>query len=207
MERSDFQPCDGLADAIAERANASSSPFVVAIDGRSGTGKTTLATELCTRLDAVVLPGDDFFAGGTATRNDPADVLAEECIRWRDVGVALRAIRDDGRAEYHAFDWDAFDGSKKERPTVVLSRPIILFEGVYSARPQLEHLVDFAVLLELPEAERLRRLRQREGVLTEWELQWQKAEHWYFSQVVRTDRFDAVVSNGTVRFKPPPVLP
>ena len=37
-------------------------PIVVAIDGASGSGKTTVAQLLCSKLQAVIIPLDDFFS-------------------------------------------------------------------------------------------------------------------------------------------------
>lgn len=55
-------------------------PFVVAIDGRSGVGKSTFARDLAERLGAALVEGDDFFAGGwpsatTARENAPPRAL------------------------------------------------------------------------------------------------------------------------------------
>jgi pantothenate kinase-related protein Tda10 len=36
-------------------------PVVVAIDGASGSGKSTFAQLLCSKLQAVIIPLDDFF--------------------------------------------------------------------------------------------------------------------------------------------------
>lgn len=57
---------DTLAEMIAESARQKASPFIVAIDGRSGVGKSTMARVLAERFDAWVIEGDDFYAGGIA---------------------------------------------------------------------------------------------------------------------------------------------
>jgi uridine kinase len=83
---------DQLASDIQRQAAQSSSPFVVAIDGRSGVGKSTLAALLAKRLDALVISGDDFFSGGVTLRNDPPSVLAEVCIDWRSLKEVVKTL-------------------------------------------------------------------------------------------------------------------
>ncbi len=39
-------------------------PVLVALDGRSGTGKSTLAQLIAGRVEAVIVVGDDFYSGG-----------------------------------------------------------------------------------------------------------------------------------------------
>jgi cytidylate kinase len=59
-----------LLVGIRERARELARPCVVALDGRSGVGKSTLAANIAAALGACVLNGDDFFAGGTTVRSD-----------------------------------------------------------------------------------------------------------------------------------------
>ena len=182
-----------LASRIRRLAAGKTAPFVVAIDGHSGTGKSTLADALAEDLGAAVLHGDDFFSGGVELRYDPPEVLAAECIDWKKQLHALQALRAGSPAAYFPFDWAAFDGQLRSVPVMIEPKPFVLAEGVYSARPELQRHVDFRILLRLPEEERLRRLTAREGHLGAWERQWQKAEDWYFANVSPPAAFDVVI--------------
>jgi uridine kinase len=185
-----------LAETVARRAHGSSAPCVVAIDGRSGAGKSTLAAALAGLLDAAVIAGDDFFAGGTALRDDDAPARAAACIDWtrqRDVLAALRAGR---AATWRAFDWDAFDGRLCDAPTIQPPRPVVILEGVYAARPELAELIDLRVLVVLDDAKRAARLIAREGTIGPWERQWHTAEAHYFGQVMPPERFDLIFAAG-----------
>lgn len=181
-----------LAETIAQRARGSSRPFVVAIDGRSGSGKSTLAAALAGRLDAALIAGDDFYAGGTALRDDEPAVLAATCIDWtrqRDVLAALRAGRAAG---WRAFDWNAFDGRLADAPTVLAPRTVVILEGVYAARPELHDLLDLRILAVAQEAEREARLIAREGTIGPWERQWHAAEAHYFAEIMWPEAFELV---------------
>ncbi len=183
-----------LAARIRERAAQLARPCVVAVDGRRGTGKSTLAAALATELDAVVIDGDDFFAGGVELRRDsPAD-RARDCISWRRQRPVLEALRAGQAASYHAFDWDAFDGRLEAELTTHLPRPIVILEGVYAARPELADLIDLRVLVRVSDEVRLARLRAREGSIGPWEQQWHEAEEWYFATVAPSSSFDVVMA-------------
>lgn len=174
---------------------ACSRPMVVAIDGRSGAGKSTLASKLAEHLDATVVPGDDFYAGGVAVPTGDPATLWKTCIDWKATRAVLTDLIEGGEARYHGFDWAGFDGSPREEETLVRARRVVILEGVYSARFELRDLVDLAILLRVPEKERLRRLLIREGQISEWEAAWHRAEDWYFSKVAPPDYFDLVFDN------------
>ena len=186
-------PVDQAATLILQVARARSGPLVVAIDGRSGTGKSTLAAALAERMVATVIEGDDFYAGGTGIEGDPLASRAARCIDWKAQRRVLEALRRGERASYHAFDWDAFDGSLQAEETEVAPAPIILLEGVYAARPELRDLVDLSILVRVPDDLRLARLIEREGEIGPWEAQWHEAEEWYFAVQAPGEAFDLVL--------------
>ncbi len=59
-----------LAALIVARTAGLTRPFVLALDGRSGAGKSALAQALAEKFDAAVVEGDDFYAGGIKLRDD-----------------------------------------------------------------------------------------------------------------------------------------
>lgn len=76
-------------------------------------------------------------------------------------------------------------------------KPVILLDGVYSARPELADLVDLAVLAEAPnDRARRQRLIAREGeaFMNAWHALWDAAEDHYFSLVRPRSAFDLNVT-------------
>lgn len=183
---------DTLIAAIAARANVPTRPLVVAIDGRSGSGKSTLAAALAAKLQARCIEGDDFYAGGTSLRHEPAAHLAACCIDWTRQREVLLRLRQGEVARWRAFDWEAFDGRLADVATTAEPAGIILMEGVYTARSELSDLIDLRVLVVADDAERITRLRQREGEIGPWERQWHAAEDHYFKWIMPVERFDIV---------------
>ncbi|MDR6790668.1 uridine kinase [Sphingomonas sp. BE138] len=182
-----------VASSINVRSAAFTRPFIVAIDGRSGTGKSTFAAALAKHMNAVAIDGDDFYQGGTGIATDPLAKRASRCIDWRAQRTVLTTLRAGRSAAYHPFDWNRFDGNCVPAEHVVPSSPLILLEGVYSARPELADLLDFRILLQASAALRHERLLCREGAIGEWERRWHEAEDWYFANCVPIDGFDLVI--------------
>ena len=182
-----------LIAIILELARGLARPCVVALDGRSGAGKSTLAADIAGALDACVLDSDAFFAGGVAVRSDAPEDRVRACIDWKKQRPVLETLRSGREASYLAFDWDAFDGRLNTEPTFVEPRPIVLFEGVYTARPELADLIDLRVLLRVSETTRIARLLAREGSIGAWERQWHEAEEWYFTHLAPPEAFEVIL--------------
>ena len=194
-----------LAQRISEahgslRSLGEQRPLIVAIDGRSGTGKSTLAAAVAEQLNArpltaQVIDGDDFYAGGVTVRPEPPEVLAGLCIDWRRQREVLQTLRAGERAQWHPFDWDAFDGSLSPELHSCEPCDAVLLEGVYSARAELADLLDLRVLLTVPDEVRLSRLLAREGELGPWERQWHAAEACYLDET-SARAFDLVIKDA-----------
>jgi uridine kinase len=193
MKRIALRDAAALVAVVRERARKVTHPCVVALDGRSGSGKSTLAAKLAEAMGALVIDGDDFFAGGVDVRRDEAHERARDCIDWRRQRPVLDALRSGRPSSYCAFDWEAFDGRLEVEPTHVESRPVVILEGVYSARPELVDLVDLRVLLRVSDQTRVSRLLAREGGIGAWEKQWHEAEEWYFAHAAVPSAFDVIV--------------
>lgn len=191
----------GLEGHIAQTAK-SERPFVVAIDGRSGVGKSTLAEVLAASLGGAVIEGDDFYAGGTEFRGDAPEARASACIDHTRQRLVLTVLRAGGEASWRAFDWEAFDGRLCDEPTRLEPKTIVILEGVYAARPELADLVDLRVLVELAEEARLERLLRREGAIGAWERQWHQAEDFYFEHVMPASVFDIVLRSQAGALEP-----
>lgn len=173
-------------------------PKLVAIDGRSAVGKSTLAAAVADTLDALVIDGDDFYAGGTAEEWDamsPAGKAAH-CIDWRRQRPILEQLAKGEQATWHAYDWEANDGRLSESRSVALPRPVVILEGVYSARPELADLFHLRVLAEAPAAVRHERwvAREGEGYPDDWSRRWTEAEDWYFTRVMPPEAFDLMLA-------------
>ncbi|MGH8914008.1 MAG: uridine kinase family protein [Acidimicrobiia bacterium] len=186
-----------LADRIRELARDRGRPLLVAIDGRTAAGKSTLAAKVAAQVGAVVIDGDDFYAGGTAAEWDAMSAAekVDHCIDWRRQRPVLEALSRGERAAWFEYDWDADDGRLAEKATICEPAPIIILEGAYSARPEMADMFDLRVLVDAPADLRRERLIRREGkdYQEDWNARWDEAEQWYFAEVMPPEEFDLVL--------------
>jgi len=178
--------------------------LVVAIDGRSGAGKSTVAALVGQGIEAVIVPCDDFFAASVSDadwdRRTP-EQRAADAIDWRRLRrEAIEPLRNGRAARWYAFDFLAGprgDGTYplQRTPTERAPKPVVLLDGAYSSRPELAEVLDLSVLVEAAPTTREARLRAREeaDVLRQWHARWDPAEEYYFGQVRPSSTFDVVV--------------
>ncbi|MEM6429354.1 MAG: hypothetical protein AAF708_08960 [Deinococcota bacterium] len=103
-----------LAQFLRAQHKRLSLPIVVALDGRSGSGKSTIAKFTADILNAncadtpivTVIEGDQFYAGGSNSTWDArsAQEKAANVIDWRRQYKLLKALREQGVASWQAFD-------------------------------------------------------------------------------------------------------
>jgi uridine kinase len=182
----------------------------VAIDGRSGSGKSTVAEALAQATGAVIVPCDDFFAASVTNaewdRRTP-EQRAADAIDWRRLKrEAIEPLRTGRPARWYAFDFLAGprgDGTYPVQgtPTELAAKPVVLLDGAYSARPELADVLDLSVLVEAAPATREARLAAREGAdfLRQWHARWDPAEEYYFGYVRPRASFDVVIQTEGVR--------
>lgn len=173
-------------------------PLLVALDGRSGVGKSTMAQAIAQEIGGIVVIGDDFFSGGPDAEWDArsADAKVADCIDWRRLRrEALEPLLAGKPASWHPFNFISGIGLSKE---VIECKPapVIILDGAYSCRPELADIVDFSVLIEMSDDPlRRQRLLVREGhdFMESWHKRWDTAEDHYFTQVAHRSMFDLII--------------
>jgi uridine kinase len=153
----------------------------------------------------VIVPSDDFYASSVSDAEwdarSPAQ-RAADVIDWRRLRVeALEPLLAGRTATWFSFDFDAGprpDGTfpLATSPTTREPAAIVILDGAYSSRPELADLIDLSVFVEVPSAERQRRLVERDGAAytAAWQERWSAAEDYYFSAVRPPSSFDVVVN-------------
>ena len=141
---------------------------ITLIDGRSGSGKTTYATQLARRLGAQLLSLDDVYPGWDGLEAGEAHVLVH----------VLRAMAEGRPPRWRAWNWvDAQPGTwHAVDPTL----PLII-EGCGAVSAAARALADHAVWIELADdAERRRRAITRDGeaFARNWQ-RWARQEEWH----------------------------
>lgn len=197
---------DRLRAEIAQRDR----PLFVALDGRSGSGKSTIAAVMADALGTdgrgnaivTVIEGDQFYGGGSGETWDRKSVEEKVAmvIDWPRQRQLLTALRERGVATWLAFDWESDDWDADivplaPEPIQCSATPVVLLEGAYSARAELSDLLDLRVLLDVPREVRRAQLLAREGEAyrAEWEGRWHSAEEHYFGTIMPPSNFDLIL--------------
>ena len=161
-------------------ANAAA-PVVLALDGRCGSGKTTMATALAEQFpDSIVLHTDDFYL-------PPADRVPG----WEQTPCAnmdLARLRDEVLAPARAGKpalYRAYSCREGAYLPVqqLAAQPLVILEGSYSHHPILAGFYDLKVFVTCSKEEQARRLQAREGERYEnFVRRWIPLEEAYFAQ-------------------------
>ena len=196
-----------VIDTVKARPLSGSAPVIIAVDGKSGSGKTALSSILAIELDAAIIPGDDFYAADVPDAVwdacTPAE-RADRAIDWRRLRRdALEPLLLRWTACWLAFDFEG--GAHPDGTFAMQSAPksqdpksVIILDGAYSSRPELSDLLLFSVLVEAPVEVRQARLSAREDpeFLAQWHKRWDAAEEHYFTNVRPPSAFGFIITNG-----------
>ncbi len=191
-------PIDILIDKITGRmAEIARRPFVVAIDGHSAAGKSTISNGLVAAWPAAtLLRTDDFYRAMDSEARFALN--AEEGFRqyydWqRLLHEALEPLREGRPARFQTYDWGANTlGAWQEVP----ASPLVVVEGCYSARLEFEPVIDFVVLVEADAELRRQHQAARDDASTDWLARWGAAERHYIESTGLRQRADIVLQNA-----------
>lgn len=138
-------PQDSIEAVLAVILNRSSSGLMVAIDGRSAAGKSTLATGLTAHLPgSVVVRGDDFYRvmdDDIRFLLDPRQGYEQDFDWERLRQEVIEPLRRDERARFRRYDWSS---GRLGELAIIEPAPVVLAEGVYMTRPELRDLFEAA---------------------------------------------------------------
>ena len=175
-------------------------PLVVALDGRCGSGKTTLANTLARQFPASITLHTDHFYLPPAQRIrgwEKTPCANMDLARLRD--EALRPAYEGQPVQYRAYS--CCEGAYL--PTVQLAaQPLVILEGSYSHHPLLTGYETLRVFLTCAKEEQTRRLQAREGErYANFAARWVPLEEGYFAQFHIAETADFVIETtqrGTI---------
>ena len=173
---------DNIAEIIVSKINdiRRQKDFVlIAIDGRCGSGKTTIAAKLQEMLRCEVIHMDHFFPRleqRTAERlSEPGGNVDRE--RFLEEVIAPLKRRE-------AFCYRPYDPRIHQMSEAIKIElcDMVIVEGSYSCHPALFDDYDLRIFLTVDEPERLRRIKQRNGEagLIQFQEKWIPMEEQYF---------------------------
>ncbi|WP_270887894.1 hypothetical protein [Pedococcus sp. 5OH_020] len=171
---------DALVALVESREPRCAAIHLVAIDGPSGAGKTTLAAEAAALLAAPTVHLDDLYPGWDGLR-----AATERVQQW--VVEPLRAGRP---ARYRRWDWlRGADADWVELPAA----PVVLLEGCGSGALPAGAALSALVWVEAEEQVRYARAINRDPGFAEFWSRWAAQEDELFSADRTRDRADLAI--------------
>lgn len=177
----------GVLEAIAAAPPRLRSTRVIAIDGRSGAGKSSLAQALAHTLGAPVVALEDLY-GGWDGLDDGVALLRS---------AVLRPLADGRAASVPRYDWQA--GAWGE-PWLLEPPEQLIIEGVGAGARSLAPDTSVLVWLELGSAARRKRaLARRHGERygPQWR-RWARQEEAYIERERPAQRADLVLDSRSI---------
>ena len=161
---------------------------VCGIDGLGGAGKSTIAEELRTVLEArgirtILLHIDDFIHPRAVRYND--SVPAWKCyydLQWRYDAFTevIRAARSQPDAPFSAELYDKDNDRYYAETYHPGGHCVILAEGIFLQRQELAGLFDYMIYIDIPESVRLDRVLSRDTYIGDAQQITEKYENRYF---------------------------
>lgn len=169
-------------------------PFILAIDGRCASGKTTLAGELQKRQACNVIHLDDFylpFEKRTAEQMaKPGGNIDFERLR-EEVLLPLRQGKSTSYQPYNCHTNQFFPARELD------SRLVTIVEGSYSCHPELKDFYDFCIFMDItPELQRKRLQDRNFSMLEDFLKIWIPREEYYFNTCHVREYCDLIIDNG-----------
>ena len=165
--------------------------FIVAIDGRCASGKTTLADALSKRHKCAVIHMDHFFLRPEQRTPERLATPGGNLDRERFLEEVLLPLKRNASVTYRPFNCSTMSlGSPITLPDV----PLYIVEGSYACHPDMQKYYDLRVFLTVSKEEQIRRIVDRNGntAAETFRTRWIPLEEAYFSAFNISDACDRV---------------
>ena len=169
-----------MVTQILDRIHRLDAPMIIAIDGRCGSGKTTLARALQEQLHCSIIPMDDFFLR-PSQRTEARLATPGENIDWERFSQEVLLPLSMGEAvSYRPFRCDT---QTLGQPRHLNAGAITVVEGSYSCHSQLRDTYTLKIFLTTDSETQLERIRIRNGeaMLQRFQNTWIPMEEAYFN--------------------------
>lgn len=135
-------------------------PFLIAIDGRCGSGKTTLAFLLKEHFKCNVISMDDFFLQPHQRTQQRLNEIGGNIDYERFVEEVFIPLKLN-----QPFSYQKFDCQQQRLTDSIHVEPhdITIIEGSYSMHPRFFDYYDLHLYLDIDEEEQFKRIKQRNG--------------------------------------------
>ena len=185
-------------NALVEKITSyKKSPVLVAIDGRCGAGKTTLADSLQNASGGNIFRMDDFFLQPHQRTPERYATPGGNVDIERFTSEVLTPLLENRSFSYSPFNCATMEMGA---PVLVTPHTINIVEGCYSCLPSLAGFYSYKIFLTVDPAEQMRRILKRNGEekALQFKEKWIPLEELYFKTFDIEKLCDVVLDNSTV---------
>lgn len=177
-----------------EKLSRTREPAIVAIDGRCGSGKSSLAQLAEWSIPCQVVHMDDFYLPKDRRAPDWMEVPAGNMDLERFREEILRPAQAGALEDYRPF---VCRTGRLEAPVELGCYPLTLVEGSYSLYPSLRWFYRKTIFLTCDAQTQRKRLQTRDAAsLPAFQTTWIPLEEQYFSQCALPDAQDLVLDTS-----------
>lgn len=175
---------------ILEKA-AEKDTCVIAIDGRAASGKTTMANQLESVMDAAVIHMDDFFLPGELRTQERLAEPGGNIHYERFTQEVLPGLLNRESFDYRKFDCRVMDYAGRAQ---VKNSRIRIVEGSYSCHPVFGQYADIRVFTDIDPVTQMERIIMRNGdeMAERFKTQWIPMEEEYFARFNIKEKADII---------------
>jgi len=179
-----FMPLFAKIDTLLKKG-----PAVIAVEGGSASGKTTLSKLLSDIYECTVFHMDDFFLR-PEQRTAQRYAQPGGNIDWeRFLDEVLVPLKNKEPVSYRRFDCSSMKVASEIK---VIPKKLTVIEGAYSMHPELADYYDFSVFLDISPDLQKERIGKRNSpeIAERFYNEWIPLERSYFSKLDVKNRCD-----------------
>ena len=183
-----FLPLFAKIDRMLQKGKA-----VIAIEGSSASGKTTLGEMLKEIYGCTVFHTDDFFLRPEQRTPERLAEIGGNLDRERFIEEVLIPLEEGKNIDYRRFDCSTMTVA----PSVTVKpESLVIIEGAYSMHPEFEKHYDLSVFLDISPRLQKSRIENRNSPQTAIRFfnEWIPMEQEYFSKTRIKDRCNMSIS-------------
>jgi uridine kinase len=182
-----------------EDSSRSKQPYIVAIDGPSAAGKSTLAEKIkksCEK-NVQVIHKDDFYLPSNIRDITNIDELGGDFDYKRLILQVLEPLSRCQSVKYQRYDWEADALSEW---VDIKPNGIVIIEGCFSLRDELIPFFDFLIWVDAPKQVSMNRVAIRDsqglGNMHLWMTKYRPNEELYISVMQPAKRANLIIDGA-----------
>lgn len=180
-----------ISARINQKKKQSAPPFILVIEGRVASGKTTLSKALAKIFDASVIQTDDFYLPKNKRNEERMKQVAGHMDWERFDKDVIQQLKNE-QLSYQAFDCQTQTLTTAQSFAL---KNVIIIEGSYALLPQFGDYADLSFYLNISDEIQEKRLKKRSRSPEHVQMfyaQWIPAEKRYTEETRLLERVDEV---------------